>query len=76
MRADNFKAFIEELKHAESNSPLFYAGYVFLDLTPRQYNITVSLLRTKSYIKEGVANNGRPVIWLPNGVGLYTDKEV
>lgn len=76
-----FKQFCETVKEATENDPIWYAGYLWIDLTEKQVNKVFELiayghLKCK-YITRPIANIifQRDVITTPGGFKLYGDSK-
>lgn len=76
-----FKQFCETVKEAIDNDPIWYAGYLWIDLTERQVNKVVELIpygnNKCKYITRTIANVifQRDVITTPGGFKLYGDSK-
>lgn len=72
MKQSNFKLFLEEIKTAQPGDTIWCCGYLFMDLTERQYKLTVEALESRPFI-EHVIKFGHECLVLPNGLGLYKE---
>lgn len=69
MKNTNFKAFLAAVKTEADNAPVWYAGYLFLDLTPRQHAKTCDALLARGCAVT-VDAIGRRWVHTPSGFGL------
>lgn len=79
MKNDGFKRFCEYVKNAEENDPIWYAGYLWLELTEKQINQIVSIIRTGKMGVEFTIGNilfSRNIVQTPSGMRLYGDSEI
>ena len=74
MKRSTFKPFIEAVRTGAPNNPVFYAGYLWLQLTEKQYAETVNalILRGDCEVKK---HNDKWLILAPSGYGLALDAE-
>lgn len=69
MKNTNFKTFLAAVKTEPDNAPVWYAGYLFLDLTPRQHAKTCDALLARGCAVT-VDAIGRRWVHTPVGLGL------
>ena len=74
MKKQEFTKFLEDIEQADDKNPIWYMGYLFLDLTPKQ----VTKLQDKLVSKLGfryVPQTEHYEIVLPSGLGLLLSTE-
>lgn len=64
MRTGDFNRFMEYLVDADVKDPVWWAGYMWIDLTERQIKRVTELLKAKEFEQE----NGYVI--LPSGIGI------
>ena len=74
MKNDYFKAFIEEVKNAETKDPIWYMGYLWIDLTKKQAYKTINVLMDRSDCKLVTLKNGKQAIEIPSGMAIYLEQ--
>lgn len=60
-----FKAFKEVIETADTKDPIWWAGYHWIDLTPKQANTVCGILEGR-----GFDRNDKGYIVLPSGLGI------
>lgn len=74
MKKKDFARFLEELEKADSKDPIWYCGYLFLDLTPKQVEKVQDALLPKLGFKYSPQTQHYEIV-LPNGLGLLLTTE-
>lgn len=74
MRNDYFKGFIDEVKTASTKDPIWYQGYLWIDLTKKQAYKTIEVLKTRNDCKIVTLNNGKLAIETPSGLAIYLEQ--
>ena len=69
MKQSTFKNFIAAVKESKSNDPVWYAGYLWLNLTERQVKKTIDalIIRGDCPVEK---RNGKYCIVIPSGIAL------
>lgn len=62
MKRSDFGKFKEVIKNADNNDPIWWAGYLWLDLTENQYNKAYDIL-----IDKGFPVNESGFVKMPSG---------
>ena len=55
MRNTHFKAFKERVKDAYRDDPIWWAGYLWIDMTPKQNNTMFDLLAYRGMVEDDTA---------------------
>lgn len=77
MNNSNFKAFKECIRTAGECEAVWWAGYLWLDLTKKQFCEVYNILANR---RDGVCKviisirNGRTEIEIPSGIRLFIEK--
>lgn len=72
MKNSEFKEFKEAITQADKDAAVWFMGFAWLYLTPRQHDKIYDILSTKSFLKEEIFNN-HVGIEIPSG--LFIIKE-
>ena len=73
MTQQQFKTFSKIIEVAGENDPIWWQGYFWLDLTPRQAGKIDHILRSKGFVNTVTDIKGRKAHLLPSGLTLaYT----
>ena len=72
IKQSDFKLFMEQIKTAPANDPIWYCGYLFMDLTLKQHRLTVEALESRPFIVH-VIKFGHECLVIPSGIGLYKE---
>ena len=78
MRNDQFKNFLEVVKDAGENDPIWYAGYMWINLTPTQVDKVGTILAGRKHIGRYLVGNAgfeRSVLIIPSGLKIYTNEK-
>ena len=76
MKQDRYKLFKEAISTAGAKDPVWWAGYLWLDLTKKQSHEVFNILGNR---RDGVCKviislrNGRIEIEIPSGIRLYIE---
>lgn len=76
MRNRDFTYLCERVKDADKNDPIWYAGYLWIDLTEKQIDKIVDLIKVgKNSISRTVGNVvfERKVVETPSGMKLFSN---
>ena len=73
MKNDRFKDFLEYVGSASKTDPIWWAGYLWIDLTKRQATKTIEVLKNRPDCKLDVVN-GRDVLKIPSGLAIYIEQ--
>lgn len=73
MTQQQFKMFSKIIEGADVNDPIWWQGYYWIDLTPRQAGKVDMILRGKGFVGTVTDIKGRKAHILPSGLTLaYT----
>lgn len=72
MKINQFKEFNETIKTANEKDPVWYAGYLFLNLTDKQMKVTIESLKENPYCKL-IITDCRKSIQTPSGLQIIID---
>lgn len=78
MRNEQFKQFLETVKDADKYDPIWYAGYLWIDLTEKQIDKVISISSIgKVCYKKSIGNLlfARNVLETPSGMKLYGEHD-
>lgn len=68
----NFKNLI--IKATDPKDPIWWAGFLWVDLTKRQATEIVRILETKPFIKDTVTFNGHEAVEIPSGLAIWKEQ--
>ena len=69
MRAKEFKAFEQVITTAEKNDAIWWAGYLWIELTEKQFASVYKILNAR-----GFEHNEDGCVMLPSGLGIKPAK--
>lgn len=73
MNRTSFKAFKEAISTCDEDAPVWYAGYLWLDLTKRQGREVIEILINRGFpIVYGI--HGK-MVKIPSGLGIWIDQQ-
>ena len=72
MKINQFKEFNETIKTANEKDPVWYAGYLFLNLTDKQMKVTIESLKENPHCKL-INTDLRKAIQTPSGLKIIID---
>lgn len=78
MRKSDFSYFIEEVKNADEHNPIWYAGYLWIDLTEKQIDKVISIIKNGKTCREVTTGNAifqRDVVKTPSGMKLFSNHD-
>lgn len=73
MNNAKFKSFLKAVKTVDSKDPLWWAGYLWIDLTPLQCIKTMNVLQYRKDCKI-VFENGKNWYMIPSGLKIALDQ--
>lgn len=77
MRNRDFTSLCEYVKNADKNDPIWYAGYLWIDLTEKQIDKIVGIIKLgkKTIFSHTIGNAvfEREIIETPSGMKLYSN---
>lgn len=76
MTNSEYKNFKEYVTTADEKDPVWWAGYMWINLTKRQAKDIISVLENKSFVKETTLRNGRLALEIPSGLAIWKNQEV
>lgn len=65
-----FKGFINAVRTSATNDPVWYAGYLWLNLTEKQREKTLEALILRGDCQAKRHTNGKFYIFTPSGIGV------
>lgn len=65
MKASDFKAFKNVISYADDKHPIWWAGYLWINLTAKQGEVAYSILKAR-----GFEQNDTGHMMLPSGLGI------
>lgn len=74
MKNSEYKKFKEAVSLAEERDPIWWAGFLWIDLTKRQAKEIVKVLARKPFIKEAVTLNGHEALETPAGLQIWKEQ--
>lgn len=78
MRNNDFKNLCDRVKYADKNDPIWYAGYLWIDLTEKQIDKVIAICNLcKVCYKKSIGNMlfERNVLETPSGMKLYGEHD-
>ena len=76
MTNQEYKRFKECVVKAEEKDPIWWMGYLWINLTKRQAKDIIPVLESKPYIKDTVTINGQTAVEIPSGLAIWKNQEV
>lgn len=74
MKNDVYKRFKKGVIEADEKDPIWWLGYLWIDLTVRQAKEVIGLLSEKPFIKEVVTFNGHEAYEIPSGLQIWKEQ--
>ena len=75
MKNSEYVRFKNEVVNADEKHPIWWMGYLWINLTKKQGTDIVGYLNKKSFVKS-IEINGKPALEIPSGLAIYTEQEV
>lgn len=76
MTNQDYKKFREAVKKANEKDPIWWMGYLWINLTKRQAKDIITVLENKPYIKDTITINNQPALEIPSGLAIWKNQEV
>lgn len=74
MKNAEYKAFKDTVNTADEKHFIWWAGYLWIDLTKRQAREIVNILSGKDFIKKTTTFNGHEALEIPSGLAIWTEQ--
>jgi len=74
MKNAEYKVFKDTVATADEKHFIWWAGYLWIDLTKRQAREVVEILKGRSFIKDTVTYNGHPALEIPSGLAIWKEQ--
>ena len=68
MKATEFLALKTIVAHADEQSEVWWAGYLFMNLSSKQSRELMDILETKPFIKPATTLTGKDALMFPSGI--------
>ena len=70
MKNEEYKRFKETVKEADEKNPIWWAGFLWINLTKRQARDIIEILKEQPFIKD-VEVNGIEAYEIPSGLAIH-----
>lgn len=74
MKNAEYKAFRNTVATADEKNPIWWAGFLWIDLTKRQANDIITILERLDFIKEVTLFNGKQALEIPSGLAIWKEQ--
>lgn len=71
MTRSEYKTFKSAVAMADAEHTIWWAGYYWINLSEKQGKDITEVLEAKPFIKADKAVNGKDILVLPSGLGIY-----